>query len=89
MFDGSENLGNDMPSSWRDDVIIAFGEAISKYDSEKEIAQEIKDNFQSKYGQGSWHCVVGKSFGSSVTYDKSTHLTLEIGRFMIELWRCG
>jgi dynein light chain LC8-type len=33
-----------------------------------EVAQEVRDDIGKKY-PGTWHCIVGKSFGSMVTHE--------------------
>ena len=44
-------------------------EAMDKYSIEKDIAQYIKKEFDSKYG-ATWHCIVGRNFGSFVTHGR-------------------
>ena len=44
--------------------------ALEKYNIEKDIAAQIKKEFDRKYGP-TWHVVVGKNFGSYVTHGQS------------------
>jgi dynein light chain LC8-type len=41
--------------------------ALEKYTVEKDIAAEVKKEFDRKFGP-TWHAVVGKNFGSYVTH---------------------
>ena len=41
-------------------------EALEKYNIEKDIAAFIKKEFDKKYNP-TWHCVVGRNFGSYAT----------------------
>ena len=42
-------------------------EAMEKHTIEKDIAQAIKKEFDSRFG-ATWHCIVGRNFGSFVTH---------------------
>ena len=44
--------------------------ALLKYDVEKDVAMYIKKEFDRLHGT-TWHCVVGKNFGSFVTHGPS------------------
>jgi dynein light chain LC8-type len=44
-------------------------EALNKFETERDIAQYIKKAFDESNGL-TWHCIVGKSFGSFVTHDR-------------------
>lgn len=43
--------------------------AIEKFTNERDIAYQIKREFERKF-LGSWHCVVGKQFSSYVTHEE-------------------
>ncbi|KAG6432141.1 hypothetical protein SASPL_103715 [Salvia splendens] len=43
-------------------IDIAIG-AFEKFSVEKDVAEHIKKTFDKKYGP-TWHCIVGKNFGS-------------------------
>ncbi|NXU32440.1 DYL2 protein, partial [Thalassarche chlororhynchos] len=42
--------------------------AIEKYSVEREIADLIKREFEKKYSP-TWHCIVGRKFGSCVSHE--------------------
>ena len=43
-------------------------QALEKYNIEKDIAAFIKKEFDKKYNP-TWHCIVGRNFGSYVTHE--------------------
>ena len=48
-------------------------DALDKFSIEKDIATHMKKQFDEKHQDGdkdaTWHCVVGKSFGCSITHE--------------------
>ncbi|KAF4971621.1 hypothetical protein FSARC_1594 [Fusarium sarcochroum] len=46
-------------------------EAMAKFTIEKDIAQHIKRTFDERKGP-TWHCIVGRNFGSFVTHASLT-----------------
>lgn len=44
---------------------------MAKFNIEKDIAQHIKKTFDDRKGP-TWHCIVGRNFGSYVTHGSST-----------------
>ena len=79
---------NDAPDDFIQEMELLFHEGMKKFRTENEIAKHIKEIFESKH-QGKWHCVVGKSYGSSVGYTGRGYMSKQIGIFHIELWKCG
>jgi hypothetical protein len=57
---------------------LTFLQALEKYNIEKDIAAYIKKEFDKKYNP-TWHCIVGRNFGSYVTHE--TRLVLGRGKF--------
>ena len=45
---------------------------MDKHTIEKDIAQAIKKEFDSRFG-ATWHCIVGRNFGSFVTHGERSH----------------
>ncbi len=52
----------------------------------KEIAAFIKREFDKKFG-GTWHCIIGNSFGAWVTYEKNCYIYFYIGQWAILLFK--
>ena len=48
-------------------------EAMEKHTIEKDIAQAIKKEFDSRFG-ATWHCIVGRNFGSFVTHGECFYI---------------
>ncbi|KAA0193977.1 Cytoplasmic light-chain dynein [Fasciolopsis buskii] len=58
----------DMSNDMQEDAVHTAAQAMDKYQIEKDIAAHIKKEFDRKYNP-TWHCVVGKNFGSYVTHE--------------------
>ncbi|GIX66161.1 dynein light chain 1, putative [Babesia caballi] len=63
-------------------------EAIEKFKIEKEIASHIKKEFDKRF-EPTWHCVVGRNFGSYVTHEKNCFIYFYIGNVAILLFKNG
>ena len=57
----------DMTEEMQQEAIDIATAALEKYNIEKDIAAQIKKEFDRRY-QPTWHVVVGKNFGSYVTH---------------------
>nr|XP_054764361.1 dynein light chain 1, cytoplasmic-like [Lytechinus pictus] len=55
---------------------------------EKDVAAYIKKEFDNKY-DSTWHCVVGRNFGSFVTHEKENFTYFYIGQTAILLFKSG
>ncbi|RAO74126.1 uncharacterized protein BHQ10_010138 [Talaromyces amestolkiae] len=63
----------DMTEDMQQEAIEVATEAMEKFHMEKDIAQHIKKEFDSRKG-ATWHCIVGRNFGSFVTHDIQSRL---------------
>ena len=79
---------SDIADTVRQDICLVFRKAISQYQSENDVAQAIVETIRKKYG-GTWHCIVGKSYGSAIAYDEKKHFCELLGQFLVQMWRCG
>ena len=57
----------DMSEEMQQDAVDIASAALEKYNIEKDIAANIKKEFDKRHGP-TWHVVVGKNFGSYVTH---------------------
>lgn len=57
----------DMTEEMQQDSVEIATAALEKYHIEKDIAAQIKKEFDRRFGT-TWHVVVGKNFGSYVTH---------------------
>lgn len=65
----------DMTDEMQQEAIDIAAGALEKYSIEKDIAAQIKKEFDRRYGP-TWHVVVGKNFGSYVTHGKYSRFLL-------------
>jgi len=77
---------SDMEIHMEKDVINLSSIAFQKFSVEKDIAAYIKKQLDKKYGS-SWHCIVGKSFGSYVTHQTSHFIYFYLDKFAILLFK--
>ncbi len=70
------------------DAIDIASVAMEKYTTEKEIAGYIKKEFDKKYDP-TWHCIVGRSFGSYVTHESKNFIMFFLNQYGILLLKAG
>ncbi|CAL6327120.1 unnamed protein product [Bathycoccus prasinos] len=78
----------DMKEEVIQDAVDCAKIALERYEIEKDIAAYIKKEFDKKY-QPTWHCVVGRNFGSYVTHETGHFIYFYIGHIAILLFRSG
>lgn len=62
----------DMSEELQQESVDIASAALEKYNIEKDIAAQIKKEFDRRHGP-TWHVVVGKNFGSYVTHGACPH----------------
>ncbi|KAJ7890598.1 outer dynein arm light chain 8 [Mycena olivaceomarginata] len=67
-------------------AIIKNSAALEKYNIEKDIAAQIKKEFDRRHGP-TWHVVVGKNFGSYVTHETKHFIYFYVGSLAILIWK--
>ena len=63
-------------------------EAMEKFNVEKDIAAHVKKEFDRKHGP-TWHCVVGRNFGSYVTHESGHFIYYYIANVAFLLFKAG
>ncbi|CAC5402592.1 DYNLL [Mytilus coruscus] len=63
----------DMSEDMQQDAVESSSQALEKYNIEKDIAAYIKKDFDKKYNP-TWHCVVGRNFGSYLKHSVLTKI---------------
>ena len=63
-------------------------QAIEKFNVEKDIAAYVKKEFDRKHGQ-TWHCIVGRNFGSYVTHESGNFIYFYLGKVAVLLFKAG
>ncbi|KAF1985576.1 hypothetical protein K402DRAFT_421867 [Aulographum hederae CBS 113979] len=76
----------DMSEDMQQEAIEVSQEAMSKHHIEKDIAQYIKKEFDSRKG-ATWHCIVGRNFGSFVTHETKHFIYFYLGHCAILLFK--
>ncbi|KAN0067545.1 putative dynein light chain type 1 [Elaphomyces granulatus] len=76
----------DMTEDMQQEAIEVASEAMAKYHIEKDIAQHIKKEFDSRRG-ATWHCIVGRNFGSFVTHETKHFIYFYLGHYAILLFK--
>merc|ERR1712054_238046 len=72
-----EVLFTDMQAARQQEVINACFTALEKGGLDQEIARRIKEEYEKKES-GSWHVIVGSSFGAQVTHEQSSLVALNM-----------
>ena len=62
--------------------------ALETLNNNQEVASYIKKKFDSTFGP-SWHCFVGRNFGSYVTYEENNYIYFYIGQVGFLLFKSG
>lgn len=70
------------------DAIDVAQQALEKYTVEKDIAAYIKKEFDKKHNP-TWHCIVGRNFGSYVTHETRHFIYFYLGQVAILLFKSG
>ena len=75
---------SDMTEDMQQDAINVATKAIDSYNIEKDIACYIKKEFDRKHNP-TWHCVVGRNFGSYVTHETKHFIYFYLGQIAVLL----
>jgi len=78
----------DMSEEMQQDAVDCATQALEKYNIEKDIAAFIKKEFDKKYNP-TWHCIVGRNFGSYVTHETKHFIYFYLGQVAILLFKSG
>ncbi|VDP69983.1 unnamed protein product [Echinostoma caproni] len=78
----------DMSNEMQEVAVHTAASAMDKYQVEKDIAAYIKKEFDQKYNP-TWHCVVGKSFGSYVTHETQNFIYFYLQDYAFLLFKSG
>ncbi|CAH8466107.1 unnamed protein product [Schistosoma turkestanicum] len=79
---------SDMLEHMQQEAVDLATEAYEKYTIEKDIAAYIKKEFDKKFNP-TWHCIVGRNFGSYVTHETSHFIYFYMGNAAILLFKSG
>ena len=87
MCDRKAEIKNaDMSKEMQRDSVECATQALERYNIEKDIAAHVKKDFDKKYNP-TWHCIVGRNFGSYVT--RETKHFIYLAQVAILLFKSG
>ncbi|XP_038074078.1 dynein light chain 1, cytoplasmic-like [Patiria miniata] len=78
----------DMSEDMQEEAVQCAAMGAEKYTVEKDLAAYIKKEFDRKYNP-TWHCIVGKNFGSYVTHETRHFIYFYYGQVAILLFKSG
>mmetsp|Transcript_35024 Transcript_35024/g.52712 ORF Transcript_35024/g.52712 Transcript_35024/m.52712 type:complete len:90 (+) Transcript_35024:29-298(+) len=78
----------DMSPDMQQDAIDCATQALETFNSEKEIAVYIKQEFDKKHNP-TWHVLVGRNFGSYVTHETKHFIYFYMGQVGFLLFKSG
>ena len=78
----------DMSKHMEEFAVACAKEALDAYNTEKEVASFIKKEFDRKYGP-TWHCFVGRNFGSFVTHEEKHYIYFYLGQVGVMVFKSG
>ncbi|KAF5383573.1 hypothetical protein D9615_003517 [Tricholomella constricta] len=76
----------DMSEEMQQESVDITSDALEKYHIEKDIAAQIKKEFDRRHGP-TWHVVVGKNFGSYVTHETKNFIYFYVGSLAFLIWK--
>ncbi|CAJ1963369.1 unnamed protein product [Sphenostylis stenocarpa] len=76
-----------IPDMQKEAVDIAVA-AFEKYNVEKDVAEQIKKEFDKRHGT-TWHCIVGRNFGSYVTHETNHFVYFYLDQKAVLLFKSG
>ncbi|KAL9060099.1 MAG: hypothetical protein Q9206_001173 [Seirophora lacunosa] len=86
ILDPAQVKSVDMTEEMQQQAIEVASDAMEKFTIEKDIAQCIKKEFDSRAG-ATWHCIVGRNFGSFVTHETKHFIYFYLGHCAILLFK--
>ncbi|KAJ6818415.1 dynein light chain 1, cytoplasmic [Iris pallida] len=78
----------DMKEEMQKEAIDCAIAAFERHGVEKEVAEYIKKEFDRSYGP-TWHCIVGRNFGSYVTHETNHFIYFYLDSKAILLFKSG
>ncbi|GLT32515.1 hypothetical protein SLA2020_071780 [Shorea laevis] len=80
----SADMKDDVQKEAVDIALAAF----QNHNVEKDVAEHIKKEFDKKHGP-TWHCIVGRNFGSYVTHETNHFIYFYLDQKAVLLFKSG
>ena len=78
----------DMNEEMQQNAIDVANQALDRHNIERDIAAYIKKEFDKKFSP-TWHCIVGRSFGSYITHESKHFVYFYVGQLAVLLFKSG
>ncbi len=78
----------DMSDDMQREVVDCATMAMEKFNIEKDIASFVKKEMDKKFNP-TWHCIVGRNFGSYVTHETKHFIYFYLGQVAFLLFKSG
>ena len=78
----------DMSEEMQQAAVDCTCQAMDRYNVEKDIAAFVKKEFDKKFNP-TWHCIIGRNFGSYVTHETKHFVYLYLGQVAVLLFKSG
>jgi dynein light chain LC8-type len=78
----------DMPEEMQQEALTCAYDAMERLNFEKDIASHIKKEFEKNHSP-TWHCIIGRNFGSYVTHETGNFIYFYVGQVGILLFKSG
>ncbi|CAL1413210.1 unnamed protein product [Linum trigynum] len=78
----------DMKEDMQKEAVEIAISAFEKLNVEKDVAEYIKKEFDRKHGP-TWHCIVGRNFGSYVTHETNHFVYFYLDQKAVLLFKSG
>ncbi|XVF38743.1 hypothetical protein REPUB_Repub20aG0127900 [Reevesia pubescens] len=78
----------DMKDDMQKEAVNIAISAFEKNNVEKDVAEHIKKEFDKKHGP-TWHCIVGRNFGSYVTHETNHFVYFYLDQKAVLLFKSG
>ena len=79
---------SDMSEEMQLEAVDVATVAMDKFSIEKDVAAYIKKEFDKKHNP-TWHCIVGRNFGSYVTHETKHFVYFYVGQMAVLLFKSG
>ena len=79
---------SDMSEQMQLEAVDVATAAMEKFSIEKDVSAYIKKEFDKKHNP-TWHCIVGRNFGSYVTHETKHFVYFYIGQMAVLLFKSG
>ncbi|CAH8828087.1 unnamed protein product [Trichobilharzia szidati] len=78
----------DMSEDMQQFAVDITAQAMEEHNIEKDVATFVKKEFDKKYGP-TWHCIVGRNFGSYVTHEVNHFIYFYLQNVAVLLFKSG